>query len=622
MIFLFACSDYDLFGSDEDVVAPSPVDDDWNPRSDTADTGSPTDSCPSAPLAAEELAPERGTCQPRQVAIDWTMALEAEAAPANDGASLRTLPANSDGSVDIHVTATSMFNVLTSTGEWRSVWSDPEGVSDLSTVSFRDAGGTTVAFTGTRSGNNNGYYMSFVPLGSDPSFGGGSSLEMLPGGRIDFDVITGVVDHDGDGVPTVYDMRATWGPDGVPITRFEETATGETPLVPLFLPGTAQSGARLANAVGVWDFDTGTGLRWERTFGDRVLFMGARDADGDLVVIVGGSGWLCSMDPATGRAHWCESVPGRDGEGHSIDPVDAALGDVDGDGVPEICAPWGGASVLLDLDGTERWRVAHEGRPTAGACAMADLDADGRYEVIDWNASGLFILDGETGVPLADNAGAVVAYGSHYGGPFVADLDADGSAEIFVTGPVPDADVESSARQHAVAIYGSPTSAWAPTRPAWNQVGYDLTTVANDGSLVPWPEPAWDVYNAYRAQPAMDGDFADLSPELLDACAESCAPGGEVVVTARVNNTGSRDAGEGIDLALLTDATGTLDEVARVTLPGALPAMTASASVELRATVEALGTRQFLKVIPADRLDECNPGNDRVEVSIEACEGE
>ena len=616
MLYLIGCLDYDFFGAESS--APNIERDPTR----TGDIKGAAETCQADALPAVPIPAESATCEAAGLGADWSMGLErlVDLPQAFPGA-IRTLPAAAGQAVELHVTLDDTFNTLTTAGEWSDAW--PELTSgDLSTVSFRSPEGDQTAFAvrfDTEPDEPWGYSVELVPRGAPPVIPASPALVGLDGSTvINPDIVMGIADHDGDGVPVIYDMRATWGVDGSPITRFAETLTGETPLVPLFLPADGTGPARLANAAGIWDFDTGVGVRWDREFVYRVLLMGARDASGELVVVVGGWGMLCSMNAETGRTRWCREVESN-GQVRGRDLAAAALGDVDGDGIPEICAPWGGDSVLFALDGTERWRVHRTDTWATGACVMADLDADGLYEVVDWSSAGLRILDGQTGATLADNGGELVDEWSLYDGPFVADLDADGSAEIFVSGVRPGGDAGPGGREHFLAIYGSPTNAWAPTRPVWNQVGYDITTVNDDGSLVPWPEPVWDSYNAYRAQPAMAGDFADLNPELVEACAESCEAEGEVVLSARVHNFGSRDTEPGVEVALLTDYVGGLTEVARVVLPAAIPAMTTSASVELRLPAGQLGTRQFLKVHPSDPRNECDFGNDRVEVDINVC---
>ncbi len=72
----------------------------------------------------------------------------------------------------------------------------------------------------------------------------------------------------------------------------------------------------------------------------------------------------------------------------------------------------------------------------AGGMSMADLDADGRYEVIHWSENGLRILEGATGSVLAENVDVTTrALASE---PVIADVDGDGSAEIVITGDLGD----------------------------------------------------------------------------------------------------------------------------------------------------------------------------------------
>ena len=120
---------------------------------------------------------------------------------------------------------------------------------------------------------------------------------------------------------------------------------------------------------------------------------------------------------------WSVTSPG----GHDVIGYGGvAIGDLEGDGRPDICV--GGTSIAvicLEADGSFKWAAGTEiggnGHP-----AIADLDADGRSEVI-------------FGRQIFDSTGTLVGLGEHGSGnsrhytSFPADLDGDGNLEV-VTG--------------------------------------------------------------------------------------------------------------------------------------------------------------------------------------------
>lgn len=108
----------------------------------------------------------------------------------------------------------------------------------------------------------------------------------------------------------------------------------------------------------------------------------------------------------------------------------AALGDLEGDGSPDICVPgYAVALVCLEADGSFKWAAGSE-TATYGFPAIADLDGDGSAEVIlgrqIFDASGNLLGLGAYGVgtPPAwwDGNGTAMS--------FAANMDADAELEV------------------------------------------------------------------------------------------------------------------------------------------------------------------------------------------------
>ena len=146
---------------------------------------------------------------------------------------------------------------------------------------------------------------------------------------------------------------------------------------------------------------------------------------------------------------------------HTVTP---AIGDIDGDGLPEVVtALVGGAIVAFDHDGTHKWTSSVTwGAVYSGAIALADMDNDGDVEIIagnmlfdhlgnhiftapqpagNWSATTAADLDGDgdlemvlghaayhhTGAALYENTAVAPGY------PQVANLDGDPEPEVLVT---------------------------------------------------------------------------------------------------------------------------------------------------------------------------------------------
>jgi hypothetical protein len=184
----------------------------------------------------------------------------------------------------------------------------------------------------------------------------------------------------------------------------------------------------------------------------------AYESDG----VVPWQGTLYVLDGESGAAHFSidQAVSNR---------VNPALGDIDGDGLPEIVTAIAepmhtGRLVAFEHDGTLAWVGDTEFSILQGAVTLADLDADGDVEIMLrghvadhlgrklWSASSsvgwIHIptaadLDGDDDLEIIHGATAYHHDGSVYydhdsvfpvATPQVADLDADGQPEVIVVG--------------------------------------------------------------------------------------------------------------------------------------------------------------------------------------------
>lgn len=120
-----------------------------------------------------------------------------------------------------------------------------------------------------------------------------------------------------------------------------------------------------------------------------------------------------------------------------------AVGDIDGDGLPEIVAAQNrSGTVAFEHDGTEKWRTIHPDRDTyADSCiayqpALVDLDSDGIAEVV----AGRVVLDGLTGAVRWRGLGSRGL--NAFMGPIsvAADIDLDTIPEVVAGNSVYSAD--------------------------------------------------------------------------------------------------------------------------------------------------------------------------------------
>ena len=183
----------------------------------------------------------------------------------------------------------------------------------------------------------------------------------------------------------------------------------------------------------------------------------------DVVVVAspssgvpGVAGHIYVLDGATGTLHF--QIP--DEVDHTVTP---ALGDIDGDGLPEIITTAiGGYPVAFEHDGTKKWQSASDWPEVySGAIALADADNDGDVEILagnrlfdhngvllfvtpqvagNWSASAFADLDGDQDLEIVlghaayhhDNSPLWVT-AIQPGYPSVANLDADPEPEVLIT---------------------------------------------------------------------------------------------------------------------------------------------------------------------------------------------
>ncbi|MBL8975836.1 MAG: VCBS repeat-containing protein [Myxococcales bacterium] len=183
----------------------------------------------------------------------------------------------------------------------------------------------------------------------------------------------------------------------------------------------------------------------------------------DVVVVASPSsgqpnivGHIYVLDGLTGALHF--QIP--DPVDHTVTP---AIGDIDGDGLPEIVTSViGGNPVVFEHDGAKKWTSASSWPEVySGAIALADADNDGDVEILagnrlfdhlgtllftapqpsgNWSSSAFADLDGDKDQEVVLGHAAYHHDGQQYyvsavgpGYPSIANLDLDPEPEVLVT---------------------------------------------------------------------------------------------------------------------------------------------------------------------------------------------
>lgn len=593
MLLLAGCIEYGIDGKADPFDTAAPVDS-WAPVESTdsgaADSGTAVDtedSCPDTGAAATvevsdvETDPDAGepVCSDLgavdwHLVVEWSTPLSAFAmgpvAAPNAGRPGASVFVDSDG-------AMIELDGRDGTELQRVQLLIPDGSNDdgsMPTVADVDGDGD-LDFAAPS--------VPFVHV-VDTGTGGATWFDATPSSGYPFDdEVIQFADVDLDGTPELVMPSGVFELDGTrraATENFQSTQTFVTDLDGDRFP-------EWVTATGIWDPRDGTGTPFDAATGTPAYFYGAPIDDGGTGAVV------FTRDTKT----W--STVRADGStttvGGPLQVVEGlvAVGDVDGDGEPDVVRVDGldGRVQVTDAAGSvlREWSL---GGVYSGGVSLADLDADGTYEIVVLHAGGLTILSGVTGEVLADTTDVRTA--SRDSAPIIADVDGDGSAEIVFAGTQGDGTL-------AVLAVGPASGRWARARPIWNQLAYDAPMVRDDGTLAPLATPGWQGLRAFRAQPGRDGAFPDLAVSLVVDGADC----GLSEVTVRVRNVGSEEAPAGAEVRLSAWDGSTLDVVLDEALPAAIPA---GGQVELTWTGTTSAARLVAEVVPAgpdcDALDD------------------
>ncbi|MBI5507490.1 MAG: choice-of-anchor D domain-containing protein [Deltaproteobacteria bacterium] len=170
-----------------------------------------------------------------------------------------------------------------------------------------------------------------------------------------------------------------------------------------------------------------------------------------------------------------------------------AIGDLDGDGYPEIVVAATNAVHVFEHDLTPKWSQAISDQTGASGPTTFDFEGDGKAEVVHADEGDVWIWDGITGA---------VKYQAPRGSrtiidnPVVVDVDNDNHAEILLALETP---AGANLGMHGVVCYGNDKNNWVATRRVWNQHSYHITNISESGIVPAFEGPGWMTHNVYRS---------------------------------------------------------------------------------------------------------------------------
>lgn len=290
--------------------------------------------------------------------------------------------------------------------------------------------------------------------------------------------------------------------------------------------------------------NTGRLLWQDATINSRFVAIGDFDADPnpEIVVVAGGAVYLLNHDGA--RVWGPVYIPGGGGGAPTI-------ADMDGDGRPDIGVAGASRYAVFRADGSLLWSsVTADYSSAQTGSSVFDFDGDGQAEVVYADERTLWVYEGRTGKVLFSKPNSS---GTLFELPVIADVDADGHADIVLCTN----DYAWGSNGSGIRVYSDANNTWVPTRRIWNQHGYHITNINDDGSVPRVAQNSWQVHNTYRlnAQPGLSPTAtADLTSSWLriqDAHSPALA-----LATVRIGNGGARAAPAGVPVTFYSGEPG------------------------------------------------------------------
>lgn len=400
-----------------------------------------------------------------------------------------------------------------------------------------------------------------------------SEFDPLPG-RSDGAGAISIADLDGDGVPeiiigaSVYsnsgqllaDGRDLGGSTGFKLyTSLSAVADVDLDGVPEILAGPTTYEFR----DGVLSID-----RRRADVPDGFVGVANFDADDFAEIVLVGRGEvrvlnhdgsdLTSWAPGSGGI---AAVPGG---GYAGPPT---IADMDGDGEVEIGIAGASFYVVFNADGSILWQspIQDISSQVTGSTSF-DFQGDGTAEIIYRDEMKLRIYRGADGSVLYEKP---LRSGTATEVPVVADVDADGHAEIVVTS---DHHFGGTLDDTGVNVFEDAADSWLDTRSIWNQNSYHITNINDDASVPANEQASWLTHNTYRLNTFPDRDplqAADLTLgrlEIVDSGA-----GQPMSLRARIGNGGIVPSGDGVIVSFHDGADSTAPLLGTVSLPAMAP---------------------------------------------------
>ena len=419
----------------------------------------------------------------------------------------------------------------------------------------------------------------------------------------------GVYDLSGDGAAEVVIGHAAYdGATGSQLWNVNGVGdgAGHSWAAPMGVAADVDRDGKLEVVVGNALLGANGKIKWQNGKSDGFVAVANFDSDDYGEIVVAGEGNVRLQDD-DGTVLWSRN--GLTGSTTGAPTV----ADFDGDGEPEIGVAGMGQYVVLEGDGAVKWtRTTNDYSSGFTGSAVFDFEGDGAAEVVYADENDVFAFDGATGAVKMREASHSSATCSEY--PSIADVDNDGHADIIYTSSA------YSGSETGVTVITDADASWMAGRPVWNQHGYSITHIEDDGSIPAVPDVNWDSYNSFRSgdmAAAEGGLLTDAVPVLHDVCNDECDQG-HLYITVSLGNMGMTTMPAGVPLTLYSEGAALATEYTTEELePGE-----GSKGMVFDLDPELVGDVVSVKADVSDAgsvLAECNEDNNNLKIEKGLC---
>ena len=354
-------------------------------------------------------------------------------------------------------------------------------------------------------------------------------------------------------------------------------------------------------------YDKNGSTLWTNGEADGYPAIGNFDADLEGEIVVTGDANMRIMD-SDGSVMCRAAIPGASAS-YGGPPT---VADFDGDGEAEVGVAANSTYTVFESDCSVLWQSTATTDPSSGntGSAVFDFEGDGVADVVYADERWLWVFDGVDGdVKMQDTYHSNNTWLEY---PTVADITGDGSADIAVCNTA-----GSWGSYQGVTVFGDAGATWRPGRRIWNQHGYSITNVNDDGSIPRDEDPNWLTYNNYRSGDLTAGEGysgPDLQVRIVDVCTVECAAG-NITVWVSVGNSGFNDVEDDFDVEIWGEGSRGLELLHTERWMNTVVAGTLTDALELELTGLALPINDLFVTVDRGNsatdgeIDECHEDN-------------